>query len=312
MTTGGCFRASKSTPASRFNWNCRCHICLSRHHARAAKITAASAITRTNQSAMHLRSHPIMNPLESSLVGYQFWRGIGNDALIGGLIAEVAVIAFVSEGRRFKRSLEFIAAFVVLVGVGIEVQLSRYADNIERQIRQQSNERVSALDNRTETLRGENLRLQDKLKDVGKEIALANVRVKEADLRIAGLKLQAATARKQIAEADARAQEANSRIAEANEKAESERLARVKLERAVSWRSLTDEQSHNIALALRSFAGEQLDVFAYRDEPDALILAAEIASAVGWTFTSTSRKPTEILVWRQQHWWSASKLDLSA
>jgi hypothetical protein len=75
--------------------------------------------------------------LESLLVGYKHWRDIGNDALIVGLIVEVAVIVLISEDRKYKWLFEVLAAIVVLAR-WIEVQYGGYADEIERQIRQQS------------------------------------------------------------------------------------------------------------------------------------------------------------------------------
>lgn len=137
---------------------------------------------------------------------------------------------------------------------------------------------------------------------------------RKSDVRIAALTEQAATARARIAEAEARANEANAQVAVANEKAEAERLARVKLGKAVSWRDITQEQSRSIAAALRPFAGEKLDVFAYRDEPDAWLLAVEISVAVsaGLTPLDPAASPTRTLVFRREHWWGGWKLDPKA
>jgi hypothetical protein len=85
------------------------------------------------------------DPLETLLAGYKSWRDIGNDALIGGLIAEIAVIALVAEHWKRKWLCELLAGVIVLIGVWIEVQYSGYADEIERQIRQQSNKQIALL-----------------------------------------------------------------------------------------------------------------------------------------------------------------------
>src|SRR5690242_14020545 len=86
-----------------------------------------------------------IDALETLLSGYKHWRDIGNDALIGGLIAEVVVIAVVSEHWKYKWTCELAAGIVVLVGVWTEVTYSGYADEIERQIRQQSNKQIALL-----------------------------------------------------------------------------------------------------------------------------------------------------------------------
>jgi hypothetical protein len=162
-----------------------------------------------------------------------------------------------------------------------------------------------------ERLAKENLILRGKLKELDKDVALANARVKEADARIAKLKVEAETARQRIAEAEARTKEANAQIATANEKAEAERLARMKLEKSVSWRNLTDEGANTIAVALRPFAGEKLDVFAYRDEPDAMMLAVEIASALGGSLKSMT-SGDKGLVFTRKWWWQGWKIDPNA
>jgi hypothetical protein len=94
-----------------------------------------------------------IDALETLLSGYKHWRDIGNHALIGGLIAEVVVIAVVSEHWKYKWTCELAAGIVVLVGVWTEVTYSGYADEIERQIRQQSNKQIALL-NRKQGMHG--------------------------------------------------------------------------------------------------------------------------------------------------------------
>jgi hypothetical protein len=74
--------------------------------------------------------------LEILLAGYKHWRDIGNDALIGGLIAEVAIIVTISEHWRFKWAFELLAGIIVLAGVWTEVAYGGYADEVEAQLRQ--------------------------------------------------------------------------------------------------------------------------------------------------------------------------------
>jgi hypothetical protein len=109
--------------------------------------------------------------LEKLLTGYKNWRDIGNDALIGGLIAEIAVIALVSEHWKRKWACELLAGVIVLIGVLIEVKYSGYADEIERQIRQQSNRQVALLNKEAG--------------DARRDAAIAHERAANAELKAA-------------------------------------------------------------------------------------------------------------------------------
>jgi hypothetical protein len=133
-----------------------------------------------------------------------------------------------------------------------------------------------------------NLKLQSKLKDVGRN-------ERQSDLQIAELKKDTEVARLQIAEA-------NTRAAEANEKTESEHLARVKLEKTVAWRNLSDAQRSDVSSKLKAFAGERLDIFAYSDEPDAERLAIEIQLALSRSLRSIGE--SQGLIFSQKPWWS--------
>jgi hypothetical protein len=66
-----------------------------------------------------------------------------------------------------------------------------------------------------------------------------------------GNKLQAAIA----SDTDARIAEANRRIAEADERAESEKLERIKIEERLAWRRITPEQHDVMVEILRPYAG---------------------------------------------------------
>jgi hypothetical protein len=69
-------------------------------------------------------------------------------------------------------------------------------------------------------------------------------------LEISRLSSEAESARAIIADAVARAKEAD-------QKAEAEKLERVKLQEKIAWRSLTGEQQKNVSSKIRPFAGQQ-------------------------------------------------------
>jgi hypothetical protein len=78
---------------------------------------------------------------------------------------------------------------------------------------------------------------------------------------------------------------ADARAAEANRIAEGERLARLKLEKEMAWRSLDDAQRRKLIVAVRQFAGQVFDLVTYQDDPEAKNFANILAQALldaGW------------------------------
>lgn len=99
------------------------------------------------------------DPVELLLAGYKHWRDIGNDLLIGGLVVEVFISAAISETRKYKWLAELLAGLIVLVGVWIEVQNGNSADEVERQMRQASAEKIAHVNKEAEDARLETAKL---------------------------------------------------------------------------------------------------------------------------------------------------------
>lgn len=118
--------------------------------------------------------------LESLLTGYKHWRDIGNRLLIGGLIAEVFISAAIAEHRKYKWLAELLAAVIVLVGVWVEVQNGGYADDIERQIRQQSDEKIADLNKEAKQLSNAEAQARLAIAEAQKETAQAEERAESA------------------------------------------------------------------------------------------------------------------------------------
>jgi len=79
--------------------------------------------------------------------------------------------------------------------------------------------------------------------------------------------------------------DANARAAEANEKAERERLERMKIEARLAWRRFSPEQIGSIASKLNAFRPERVAVFRSKLEPEIASFAGQITSALedaGW------------------------------
>ena len=79
--------------------------------------------------------------------------------------------------------------------------------------------------------------------------------------------------------------EANARAAEANEKAEKERLERIRLEEDLAWRRLSKEQQQIIVSQVAKFSGQIVSLWYAQGDKEAETFAWELASALnsaGW------------------------------
>jgi hypothetical protein len=105
--------------------------------------------------------------------------------------------------------------------------------------------------------------------------------------QIAALNKEAGEARKEASAADERAARAESETARLNKLAEEERLARVKIEERIAWRTLTQEQQHRIRNELMPFSGQEFSLATYRDDQECMGLyntLNSIAVAAGWKY----------------------------
>jgi hypothetical protein len=96
-----------------------------------------------------------------------------------------------------------------------------------------------------------------------------------------------ALAERASAESNQKASEAVARAAEANEIAEGERLARVRLEKELAWRTLTDEQRIKFVLATKQFSGQPFDIVTYQDDAEAMYFSADLVRLLrgaGWQY----------------------------
>jgi hypothetical protein len=117
---------------------------------------------------------------------------------------------------------------------------------------------------------------------VGIKITSINgtLRSKSAELRSESDQLLALVTQ-QSGDANARAAEANRQVAEANRKSEEERLARVKIEAAVAFRSLDDQQKRDIGTALARFGSiTGASIWFANGSTEAELFADDIAEAL--------------------------------
>ncbi|MFZ1774902.1 MAG: hypothetical protein WAT78_13210 [Rhizobiaceae bacterium] len=95
---------------------------------------------------------------------------------------------------------------------------------------------------------------------------------------LSSLREDAAIAAKQ--ESDERIAEANTRAAEANQKAEAERLERLKIEDRLADRSLNAEQTTQLVGKMKAFKGQEYKVTTFWDSREPLALANIIHRAL--------------------------------
>jgi hypothetical protein len=116
--------------------------------------------------------------------------------------------------------------------------------------------------------------------------AIAGGRITAAELELQRSRERTAAANERIAGLDVAVAEANARAAEATQKAEEEKLARVRLEAQIAPRSLTQEQATSLVAALQPFAGTTAKTFVYPSDGEGQRLEQQIRnSLVGAGFT---------------------------
>lgn len=88
-------------------------------------------------------------------------------------------------------------------------------------------------------------------------------------------------------ESDERIADAQARAAEANQKAEEERLARVRIEQRLADRNLSDEQFATVVEKLKAFVGQQYRVVTFWDLREPMAISNRISRAItaaGWEY----------------------------
>ena len=138
---------------------------------------------------------------------------------------------------------------------------------------------------RTATLELETGKAKAELAKANADIASANAEIAETNKQKAGLEKDAAEARRDLAAAIARA-------AEANQKAEAERLERLKLELPIAPQDLAGQPRSELVALFRSFGAQSVDVFAYPEgsSPDTHSFAQTMIAV----FTEAG--------WRARYW----------
>jgi len=167
---------------------------------------------------------------------------------------------------------------LVVIGVGGELFVHiKYSRTSKRLIAMQHDEEKAR--------EAEIARLGKEAAESGKGIADANARAAEANAHAAKAEEHLGAANERASQAYERAAQAEREAAKFNETAERERLARLKLEAALTPRSLSIEQHRDMVAKLRGYSGQRLDIFIYGDATEIVRTANLIGGTVrdaGW------------------------------
>lgn len=109
---------------------------------------------------------------------------------------------------------------------------------------------------------------------------MGNVKEEYLNRELAVSRKLTASLEKQSTELKVAVSDADARAAEANEKAEKERLARIRLEEDLAWRRLPKEQQQIIASRLANFSGQIVSLWFGAGDKEAETFAWELASAL--------------------------------
>jgi hypothetical protein len=121
--------------------------------------------------------------------------------------------------------------------------------------------------------------------EANKVAGAANERAAVLEKQAAQLSADAERARSEIAAAQSEAAKASERAADSNRKAEEERIARVELQRLVSWRTIEPAHQQDAASRLNRFVGIRVGITFNAGDPEGYAFASQIASMIqfaGW------------------------------
>ena len=203
--------------------------------------------------------------LEHLLSSYNWWMGISTVGVAVGILGEyVAHFVFEKEARRNKLELaiSILCGVLVLGGVvGEWIFGSKLA---------QASERLQ--------------RIADT------EVASSNAQAEAAHREAETARKEADSFELDIAKAKKDSANAGKEAARLNKRGEEERLARVKIEQQIAWRTLAPEQQRRIRDKVLLFSGQQFIVATYLDDPECVALlrtVGSIAVAAGWKFLNS-------------------------
>lgn len=189
--------------------------------------------------------------------------------LLFGVVLVVGLVGEYRESARFKRWIK-VFEFMVIIGVAGEL----LADGS-----------IFLFSARLETI------AEEEISESNVKAAQAAATARGFEAAIADANARAKGAESVVAQANATAKGADARVAEAEAMAETERLARVKIEEKLAPRRLSPEQVRQVANALRPFAGVHVNLFAPTGDVEIVRIANDVLAALmgpngaHWTVT---------------------------
>jgi hypothetical protein len=221
--------------------------------------------------------------LEQLLSSYNWWMGLSTVAVAVGILGEyVAHFIFEKEARDNKREMAVSVLFGILVlgGVVGEYIFGKKLSQVSEQLQQiadtevaQSNRDAAAARKDAELARTQSAATYERA-------AQAEQHASQENARAAKALEEAEVARKN-------AEGFRLQIAQANERAANAERETARLTHRLADRTLTDEQVRAIATKLLAFPGQEIRIFAYTENKEALAIANRLLAALnlgGWKY----------------------------
>jgi len=185
--------------------------------------------------------------LDSSASLWEFTEYFGTVVVIVGVIGEyLAEFHHISDNESKRRKFAKRSTLVLIIGLAVELLgLVRTS--------QLTAHTIAVLNEQAQLARSDASTANKIAKGFEGQIADANARAKNAEAELASANAASQDAVAKVAHANARIAEANVRAAEAVKAAETERLARVKIEERLRPRDLSAEQQERITSRLKQY-----------------------------------------------------------
>ncbi len=249
--------------------------------------------------------------LENLLSSYNWWMEASTVAVAVGILGEyVAHFIFEKEARRnrLEMTVSIIFGVFVLGGVVGEWIVGSKLSQASEQLQHiadtdvaHSNSDAAAARKEAERARKEADSFELEIAKANKGAAAANERAAKAEehlgesneraanaLRAAGeAKRDAESFRLDIAKANEQAANAEKESARLSKAAEQERLARVKIEETLAWRTLSNEQKVRITNRIHPYVAQEFMIVTYQDDGECMDLMNAIYGTLvsaGWKY----------------------------
>jgi hypothetical protein len=231
----------------------------------------------------------IWNVLAHSLSSWELAEYFGTILVIVGAAGEyLAEFRHIPRDEPKRKLFEKRYAIVLIVGLAVELLGLVRTSQLNGQI-------IATLNEQAQVATKDAATANETAKTFESRIAGANARAKSAEAQVASANAASHEAVAKVADAEARIAEANRRAAEAVKAAETERLARLKIEERLAPRRMSAEQTATLVRDLKSLNGHKVTLFFISGDLEAAAFADLLGSAFKTAGLIVETRPGMIL-----------------